>query len=52
MSEKPVFEPGAPVDVLSRPDHYAEIVRDIRREFGQRHSPEVRLRELIRIVQE
>ena len=40
------------LDVLSRPDHYAEIVRDIRREFGQRHSPEVRLRELIRIVQE
>ena len=40
------------LDVLSRPDHYADIVRDIRREFGQRHSPEVRLRELIRIVQE
>ena len=40
------------LDVLSRPDHYAGVVREIRREFGQVHSPEVRLRELIQIIQE
>ena len=40
------------LDVLSRPDHYAGVVREIRREFGRVHSPEVRLRELIQIIQE
>jgi hypothetical protein len=40
------------IDVLARPEHYAQIVRGIRQDFGQRHSPEARLRELIQIVQE
>ena len=40
------------VDVLPRPEHYAEIVRGIRQEFGQRHTPEARLRELIEIIEE
>jgi hypothetical protein len=39
------------VDVLARPDHYSDIVRGIRREFGQRHTPEARLRELIGIIE-
>lgn len=38
------------LDVLNRPEHYAEIVREIRQDFGRRHSPEVRLRELIGII--
>jgi hypothetical protein len=38
-------------DVMARPDHYAQVVRGIRREFAQRHSPEARLRELIEIVE-
>ena len=40
------------LDVLARPEHYAEIVREIRQEFGRRHSPEARLRELIGIIEE
>lgn len=40
------------IDVLVRPEHYAQIVRGIRRDFSQRHSPEARLRELIQIIQE
>lgn len=40
------------LDVLSRPEHYAEIVREIREDFGRRHSPEERLRELIGIINE
>ena len=38
-------------DVLSRPEHYAGIVRDIRADFGVRHSPESRLKELIGIIE-
>jgi glycosyltransferase involved in cell wall biosynthesis len=38
-------------DVLRRPEHYAEIVEGIRREFRARHSPEARLEQLIEIVQ-
>jgi hypothetical protein len=40
------------LDVLARPEHYADIVRAIRHDFGQRHTPEARLRELIRIIEE
>lgn len=40
------------LDVLARPEHYAAIVRGIRQEFGPRHSPEARLRELIEIIEE
>lgn len=40
------------LDVLARPEHYAGIVQGIRDEFGRRHSPEVRLRELIEIIEE
>ncbi len=39
-------------DVLARPEHYAEIVREIRHDFGRRHSPEARLQELIQIIDE
>jgi hypothetical protein len=38
------------LDVLDRPEHYAEIVREIRQDFGRRHSPEERMRELIEII--
>jgi hypothetical protein len=38
-------------DVLSRPGHYADIVAQIREDFGRRHSPEARLTELIRIIE-
>jgi glycosyltransferase involved in cell wall biosynthesis len=38
-------------DVLARPEHYADIVRAIRRDFAVRHSPEARLKELMEIVQ-
>ena len=40
------------VDVLERPEHYAEIVMGIREDFGQRHSPEARLRELVGFIEE
>ena len=40
------------VDVLERPDYYAEIVMDIRKEFRERHSPDARLRELIGFIEE
>jgi glycosyltransferase involved in cell wall biosynthesis len=39
------------LEVLTHPDHYAEVVREIRQEFARRHSPEARLRELIEIIQ-
>ncbi len=39
------------LDVLARPDHYAAIVARIRGEFRERHSPQARLRELIRIIE-
>jgi len=40
------------LDVLARPQHYGAIVQRIREDFGRRHSPEARLRELIGIIQE
>jgi glycosyltransferase involved in cell wall biosynthesis len=40
------------VDVLERPEHYAGIVMAIREEFRRRHSPEARLRELVRLIEE
>ena len=40
------------LDVLDRPEHYAEIVREIRQNFGRRHSPEERMQELIGIINE
>ena len=40
------------LDVLDRPEHYAEIVREIRQDFGRRHSPEERMHELIGIINE
>jgi hypothetical protein len=39
-------------DVLERPEHYAEIVRDIRHHLAQQHSYTARLQELVRIVTE
>ena len=40
------------IDVLRRPEHYAEIVRDIRRHLAETHSYTVRLQELVRLVVE
>jgi len=40
------------VDVLCRPAHYAEIVRDIRRHLAENHSYTARLKELLQIVVE
>lgn len=40
------------LDVLERPEHYADIVMDIRKDFRDRHSPEARLRELIGYIEE
>jgi glycosyltransferase involved in cell wall biosynthesis len=40
------------IDVLKRPEHYAEIVMEIREDFGRRHNPEARLRELVRFIEE
>jgi hypothetical protein len=37
-------------DVLSRPEHYAEIVQDIRRYLAEHHSYAARLQELTRII--
>jgi hypothetical protein len=39
------------MDIVCRPEHYAEIVRGIRQHLGQNHSYAVRLQELIEIVQ-
>jgi hypothetical protein len=50
--EKPPSPHEKVLDVLARPEQYAEIVRGIRQELGRRHSPEVRLRELIEIIEE
>jgi Glycosyl transferases group 1 len=40
------------LDVLRRPEAYAEIVRDIRRHLAEQHSYAVRLQELVRLVAE
>lgn len=40
------------LDVLERPEYYAEIVMDIRRGFRDRHSPEARLKQLIGLIEE
>ena len=39
-------------DVVSRPQHYGDIVLAIRDEFRQRHSPEARLSALIGIIEQ
>ncbi len=43
---------GRIADVVTRPEHYAGIVQDIRKDFGKRHTPEARLRELIGFIEE
>ena len=40
------------LDLLARPEHYAEVVQGIRKEFGRHHSPEARLRQLIEMIEE
>jgi hypothetical protein len=40
------------LDVLHRPEEFAEIVRDIRRHLAEKHSFALRLQELVRIVAE
>jgi hypothetical protein len=37
-------------DVMRRPQHYAPIVQSVRRYLAEKHSCEVRLRELIEII--
>jgi hypothetical protein len=39
-------------DVMSHPNHYAEVVRDIRQHLIEKHSYAGRLLELVRIVAE
>lgn len=39
------------LDILHRPQHYAEIVAGIRARFRQEHTPEARLRELVKIIE-
>ena len=39
------------LDVLERPEHYAEIVMGIRQDFRRVHSPEARLRELVSLIE-
>jgi hypothetical protein len=39
------------LDVMTRPEHFAGVVREIRRDFTERHSPDARLRELIKIIE-
>jgi hypothetical protein len=38
------------VDVIERPQHYAEIVEDIRQMLAEKHSYAARLNELVAIV--
>lgn len=40
------------LDILRRPQHYAEIVRDIRQHLAEKHSYAARLQELVHIVNE
>jgi glycosyltransferase involved in cell wall biosynthesis len=39
------------LDVLGRPDHYADIVRGVRQHLAEKHSHAARLRELLEIVE-
>jgi hypothetical protein len=39
------------MDVISRPEHYAHAVEEVRRHLSERHSYGARLRELIEIVE-
>jgi len=43
---------GQILDVLRRPEHYAEIVKEIRRHLAVKHSYVARLQELIEIVEQ
>lgn len=40
------------VDILRRPSHYAEIVREMRRHLGERHSYRARVQELVEICEQ
>jgi hypothetical protein len=42
---------GKIVDILRRPDRYAEVVRGLRRHLARHHSYEARLRDLIELVE-
>src|SRR5262249_15972739 len=39
-------------DVINHPSRYAELVEEMRQELTEKHSYAVRLRELVRIVEE
>jgi spore maturation protein CgeB len=40
------------LEVLDRPEKYAEVVRDVRRHLADKHSYAVRLQELVQIAAE
>jgi hypothetical protein len=40
------------LDLLCRPEHYVEIVRDLRRHLAEKHSYAARLQQLIEIVED
>jgi hypothetical protein len=48
----PAEEPQQKIlDLVRRPDHYADVVRGIRRHLAQKHSQAARLRELLAIIE-
>jgi hypothetical protein len=44
-------DPRRGLPLLARPDHYAKVVLEIRRDFARRHSPAARLQDLIQIIE-
>jgi hypothetical protein len=38
-------------DVMQRPDYYADIVRQLRKDLAEKHSFEVRVKELVEVAQ-
>jgi hypothetical protein len=48
----PLEQPEAKIaDMLRRPDHYGEIVQEIRQHLREKHSQVARLQELIEIIE-
>lgn len=39
------------LDIVQRPEYYADIVRSIREHLSEKHSHKARLQELIKIVE-
>jgi hypothetical protein len=48
----PEFDPEQKIiDIMSRPEHFADIVRSTRRHLAEKHSHAARIQELIDIVE-